>query len=391
MSRLPVAGKLVQHTSLGLLLTLAAGALPAQAGAVKDTLVKRTGERLRNVEILELSSDNVKYRRAGTESTLLATLVSHVEWSDPPEAYSLARGALNRGDTEAAANLFMEGANKATEGKRAALAAECQFLAGRVLALSMGQDTGRASAAKAALTAYLEAHAKGFNTPEARLLIARSQRVGGDNAGAEASLKALTDQAAQQGLGLIWDARAKLERAQLALAQNNPTAARSEFQGVRSAVDAAMSNATGSDAAELGNLRTLAVVSEGEAYFRDNKVAEAKKYFAQLATSSTDEALRAAALAGEAQAIVLQAVDKVDVKALREAQIKLAQATLGDTANSETTAKAMFFQAKILLALGPVAETDTFKRRARDYLESVARYYPSSTWAGEARAELQKK
>jgi tetratricopeptide (TPR) repeat protein len=362
----------------------------AAQGVVKDTLVKRSGERLRAVELIELGSETVKYRKAGAEATMPAVQLAHVEWTDPPDAFDLGRGALDKGDSEAAANFFQEAATKASDANRKVLATECRFQAARALALGMGNDTNRASAAKTALQAFIDGAAGNFRLLEARLLHARALRVGGDAAGAEAALKAFEDDALKQGWGLGWDARAKLERAQLLLAQNKAAEARTAFQGVRSAVDAALGTAQGNDAKDLEALKMLAVVNEGETYVREAKLDEAKKYFAQLASTSRSDPVRAAALAGEAHAVVLSTGGKPEVKPLRDAQQKLAEAILLDTDNGDTTAKAMVLQGKILTTLGPQHEADNFKQRARDYFETVVKYYGSSPWASEARVEMTK-
>lgn len=384
-SKLSVALVLGLSASVSLSTT---GSLPAQK-TVKDTLVKRSGERLRAVEILELGSESISYRRSGSDSTMPAIQLAHVEWNEPPDAYELGRAALDKGDSVAAANFFEEAASKAAEAGRKALELDCKFLAGRALALGMGNDKSRASAAQAALQAYLDAAANGFRVPEARLLKARAQRVAGDAAGAEAGLKEFEELALKQGWRLSWDARAKLERAQLLLEQNKAAEARTAFQGVRSAVDAALGTATGNDAVELESLKMLAVVSEGETFLREKKLDDAKRYFSQLATSSNTNPVKAAALAGEAHALVLGTAGKVDVKALREAQQKLAQAIVLDSANGDTSAKAMYLQGQILTTLGPDNEADNYKQRARDYFETVIKYYSSSPWAAEARAALQ--
>jgi len=373
------------------ILAAAAFCLPTLTAqkAIKDTLVKRSGERIRAVEILELGSENVTYRSGGTDSSMPTIQLSHVEWTEPPDAYDLGRGALDKGDSEAAANFFQEAAAKAAEAGRKALELDCKFMAGKALALGMGADAKRAGAALTGLQAYLDAAPNGFHVPEARLLKARAQRIGGDAAGAEAGLKEFEELALKQGWGLAWDARAKLERAKLYLEQNKAADARTAFQGVKSAVDAALGHATGNDARELESLKMLAVVSEGETYLREKKLDEAKRYFAQLATTSTANPVRAAALAGEAHAAVL-AASKTDVKQLREAQLKLAQAVVLDSANADTTAKALFLQGQILTTLGPEHEADNFKQRARDYFETVVKYYGSSPWANEARTALQQ-
>lgn len=404
MSRMPLprAGRAVPspgadttprhlHQAAALLAALLVGSAGASAQqTVKDSLVKRSGERVRGVEIVDLGSENVTYRRGGSESSMPASQLSHVEWAEPPDAYGLGRGALEKGDSEAAANFFLEASTKAAENGRKALELECRFLAARALALGMGEDATRAKAAQTALQGYLDAAPKGFHVPEARLLQARAQRIAGDAAGAEAALKEFEGAAIAQGWGLAWDARAKLERARVLLAQNKVGEARTSFQGVKSAVDAALGSATGNEAQELQELKMLAIVSEGETYLMEKDLDRAKQYFAQLASTSNSGPVRAAALAGEAHALVLATAGNTDVKALREAQQKLAQAIVLDSANADTTAKALFLQGQILTTLGPQHEADNYKQRARDYYETVVKHYSDSPWAAEARAALQK-
>ncbi len=372
---------------------LAAVLLVATATAqapIRDALIKKSGERIRGVEILQIGLDVVKFRRGTTESEMPALQLLQVEWTEPPEAMELGRAAMARSDTAAAANFFQEAATRSAEAGRKALEQECRFLAARALALGMGSDATKAGAARDALKAFVDVAGKAFRSPEARLLQARATRVAGDAAGSESQLKAIEEAALVEGWGLIWDARAKLEKAIALVEQAKGTEARVAYQAVSSVVDAAIGSASGPDAQELQSMKMLALVGQGETYLKENKVAEAKDFFAKLANGGGGPTARAAALAGEAHAILLQASASGDIKSMRDAQQKAAEAVLLDSASGDTTAKAMFVQGRLLLALGANGESDNYKQRARDYFDSIVRHYGSSPWANEARLELSK-
>lgn len=365
-------------------------AAAAAQAPVKDTLIKKSGERIRGVEVLQVDIDVVKYRRGGSDSEMPAMQLLQVEWTEPPEAMELGRAAMERGDTAAAANFYQEAATRSAEAGRKALEQECRFLAARSLAAGVGGDASKAGAARDALKAFVDGAGKAFRSPEARLLLARTTRLAGDAAASETQLKGIEEAALVEGWGLIWDARAKFEKAIALVELSKGTEARIAYQAVASVVDASLGSASGPDAAELQSLKMLALVGQGETYLKEDKVAEAKDFFAKLATAGGGAGSRAAALAGEAHALLLQAAAKADIKSLRDAQLKAAEAILLDNTSGDTTAKALFVQGRLLLALGAANESDNYKQRARSYFDSVVRYYGTSPWANEARLELAK-
>lgn len=357
---------------------------------VKDALIKKSGERIRGVEVLDVGLDVVKFRRGGSDSEMPAMQLLQIEWTEPPEAMELGRGAMERGDTSAAANFYQEAATRAAEAGRKALEQECRFLAARALAAGVGSDASKAGAARDALKVFVDGAGKAFRSPEARLLLARTTRLAGDAAASETLLKGIEEAALVEGWGLIWDARAKFEKAIALVEQGKGTEARIAYQAVASVVDASLGSASGPDAVELQSLKMLALVGQGETYLKEDKIAEAKAFFAKLATAGGGAGSRAAALAGEAHALLLQTAGKPDTKSLRDAQLKAAEAILLDHTSGDTTAKALYVQGRLLLALGSANESDNYKQRARSYFDSVVRYYGTSPWANEARLELAK-
>jgi hypothetical protein len=369
-----------------LLASLAVCAAPASAQKKpKDTIHKKSGGSLRAVEVLEMTISSIKYDRAGGGAGELPSFdLAGIDWFEPPEAFGLAAAAMARGDAETAANLFQEAA---AQTQREVLKTECQFLGARALTLAMGNDKAKATAAITALQGFLDKAEKGFRSPEAKLLLGRAHRVNGDAEAAAKLFGEVESAAVAEGFGLIWQGKAKVEQALALRAQGKFNEARMAFQSAEQAIDSALTQ-PGPDAAELQSLKLLAVVGLGETYVEENKHDEAKRYFAGLAAKGGPA--RAAALAGEAHAIYLQALPKKDVPGLRTAQLKAAEATVADAASDEPTAKSLYLQGMILLALGPSAESDTYRTRAADYFDSVVRYYPNSPWAAAARTELRK-
>ena len=139
---------------------------------------------------------------------------------------------------------------------------------------------------------------------------------------------------------------------------------------------------------ELEAMKLEATVAEGETYLADKNYAQAVSFYRALAQQpprGRDTAAYAAAKAGEGQALYLDAAASNKPAQLRQAQLALAEAVVLDTAGGETTAKATYFHALCLLALGSERETEDFRSRAMAMLDTVVNQYPSSRWASEAR------
>jgi len=107
------------------------GATGARAqDAINDIIQTTQGARLRGVEVVETTSDTIKYKQGGTVSELPATRLLEITWSEPPEEFALGRAALRSGDFATAANMFTEAASKT---KRDPLEQECRYQAGAAL------------------------------------------------------------------------------------------------------------------------------------------------------------------------------------------------------------------------------------------------------------------
>ncbi len=370
-------------------LLLVGGALPAQK--IKDTILKKDGARLRGVEIVDMTTTSVVFKRGAEQAELPAVQLASIQWSEPPEEFAQATVAENRGDFEAAANLYAEASKKSD---RKVFQLEAKFLANRALVhAAVGRDAARAQTAADSLASFVGEVGKGLRAPEAKLLQGKALRMAGKGAEAEKILKEIEDTAVKENWGFVWDARAKYEKALAQLAQNKPADARSAYQSVASAVDAALAATPGGKDSEMEELRMLSLVGQGETYIAEKNPDQASSYFDGLAQRSQGKspALYAAALAGKGEALYLKAGASKDPALLRRAQIELAQASIHDTGTGATTAKALYYTGKLILDLGASRESEQFKARARSYFESVLRNYGQTPFAALAKAELEKK
>jgi hypothetical protein len=364
------------QTSAALAAVLAA---PLCAQRIQDTIVKIDGSRLRGIEVTSATPTQVAFKRGGTDESLPASEVREIEWHDPPVTFGEADAALQRGDFAKAATYFKEAAGGA---ERELLKRDAAFRAAQALLEAASTEPDRAAQAAAEFQEYLGAAADGFRVPAARLGIARALVLQGKGAEAEAALVQLEQDAVGNGWGFYWDATAKFERARAQVAEGKHGDARATFRSVVSAVDAAL--AASSTDPRLETLKSRAAVAEGETHVAEKNYDAALQFYRRLAASD-NAALQAAGLAGEGQCLFLQAEATKDASALRGAQLALARANLLDTTAGDTTAKALFFSGKVLLALS--GDRDA-KSRADGYFETVARHYAHTPWAAPARAAL---
>ncbi len=366
---------------------------PLAAQSPKDVIVLRDGTRQRNVEVLEMKLATVSFKKGAATESLPGAAIAQVLFDAAPDSYKLARGAYDKGDFAKAAELFME-ASKAEARKP--LQIDAHFHAGRSLAAASAKDPSRRESALTTLEGYLTENADGFHVPEARILVGRTLKLLGRTAEAETKLKEADEAASREGWSAIWQAMAKFELAELQSEAGRAAEARTAFQSVASLADGAAAQSP-TDRAMLSDLRIRATVAQGETFIREKKYDDALRYYRGLAGGSGAAGemnpLKAAALAGEGQAVFLSLKDPkaaTSVPQIRQAQEMLARAGLLDATSSGTTAKSLYYQGLILLALGNERERDS-KQRANMLFDSVVRYYPETRWAPLARAELDKR
>lgn len=363
---------------------LATAGIASSQNKYQDTILQKSGQRIRGVQVIEMTAARILYRVGNEESEIPASALARIQWDEPPESFMLARAAVDRADFAEAANLYSE---TARDTERPALKLEAQFLAAEALVNSSSGDQAKATSAVVALQIYLSDAPDGYRLPDALLLQGRALVGAGRAPEAETSLLELEAKTSSQGWDGIWSVRAKIEKAKAQLAQGKLNDARGSF---RAAIAAGSALAKDGSDPEISQLIANASVGEGDTLVAENKLELAIEFFRKLLASADDRAISAAAQAGLGESLYLNAMAKGSDSDLREAQLALATANLLDGNARETTAKALFYAGKVLLALGPDREQQDYKSRAMKYFRTVSRYYPQTVWAGKATAETNK-
>ena len=184
------------------------------------------------------------------------------------------------------------------------------------------------------------------------------------------------------GWPLRWIAHIQQTLGTAQYAQNKYSDARASYQAVAGAADSAMGQDNKHNA-ELTAIKTNSLVMQGETYIGEKMLNEALSYFQNL-TNSNAKGVKAAAHAGQGQILFLQGGS--DTTKLRQAQLALARASIEPDTSDSTSAKALFYMAKVLTALGDKEKNAL--ARAKTYYRSVSSHYSNTPWAPLARKEL---
>jgi tetratricopeptide (TPR) repeat protein len=351
-----------------------------------DVISLRDGRRLRGVEITSATATAVHYKRKAEASEIPTVLVLDIEWGGQPEEVAQAKAAMRTGDAAGAANLFMAAAGKTG---RAPLKAEYEFLAAEALQRGSARDKAGAAEAARRLEAWIGANADSMRMPDALMALGRAQVGAEAFPEAEGTFKKLADDAVGNGWSAIWGARGKLGLANAQMARGDFANARATFASAATALGALSEEERKSE--EAIAIEAEALVGTGESMIQQGKFADALSYFRdEVGRRATTDAIRAAAKAGEGEAIYLQAKNGGSGDDLRKAQIAFADANLLDDVGGATTAKALYYTGLILLALGPDRDGPNVQTRAAEYFESVTREYADTRWAALAAAELKR-
>ncbi|MBL8737605.1 MAG: hypothetical protein JNL12_14335 [Planctomycetes bacterium] len=366
-------------------LLLAAALLAPLAPAQKnnDVLLRTDGARMRGLEISELLLTGVRGKRnAGKDDfELPASLVADVEWGNLPESFLAGRSALQRGDFAAATQFFGD-----VKTDRPLIQTDAEFFLVKAAVAAAGTDRNAAATAAERAKKWLTDHVNHWRTPEAMLLAGRAERFAGLGGAAAATLRELDERALRDSFGAVWSARAKFELAMTLLADGKGGEARSAFTSTATAADAALGKPSPADA-ELRELKTQALVGEGETYLVEKDFGRAESFFLDL-TSGREPLLVPVGHAGAGEAIFHAAQASKKPSDFRRAQLSLAKASVLDRQAGEASAKANYYLGRCLLELGVEHEGDSFRQRANAYFQLVLSNYPSSRFAALAKLEL---
>ena len=288
--------------TIRIVLPAALACLFAADAFAQDTIVTREGRRMRGVEIVGLTTEFATYKQGDQELQLAADKVAEITWADPPEAFGLGRAALRTGDFATAVNQFLEAAQKT---EREPLKAEATYLAGEAMARAGASDPAKAADAAQMLADWLNNHPDGFRTPDAMLARGRALIAADQPQEAETILETLANDSLTKNWPLVWGALAKFEQARAQMKREQYASARTTFRAAISAAKAARDADTGNQ--ELLSLEADANVGIGETWVSEKNFDDALRYYRDLAKTAENPAVRAAALAGEGEALLLRA------------------------------------------------------------------------------------
>ncbi|HET6202809.1 MAG TPA: tetratricopeptide repeat protein [Planctomycetota bacterium] len=350
-----------------------AAALAASLGSAsgssldrRDVIVTSDGRRLAVDEVLADALPEVRYRLQGSERTIPASAVLRIEYRDEPPALRQAREKRDPQASHRALAIARE-----AKGVRPWLAEAVDFESAGVLEAWGAAEPGRTEEAAAAYRAFAETYPSSRRFPAALLGRARCL---------ETLLRfddalALFDELGPrlETLGEEAGLELSFERAQVLLAAGRAPEAREALRALEGRIARLP---LGSPPSLLARVR----VAEGDGLLAEGSSAEALAHYRRLlAEADGDFELRAAARAGEGEALL--GVGKV-----REAMFALAEARAIDPAGGPATARATYLLAECHRRL--VGREPDAERRARSYFLEVVNRHSSTPWAGRARAAL---
>jgi tetratricopeptide (TPR) repeat protein len=365
-------------------LVLTTTALPAQKKSKdsgSDRITTQKGKVLRKLEILKEGFTEVTYKKSGKEQKIRTDQVIKIEWGNLPESYQRAGVAAEKGDWEKAASLYQDAANSSS---RAAFSAAAGFLALDALLKTSSGDATKAGSAATNAQNWLDKNADHGKTPETMAMLGKLWLLAAKPEEALAAFKKLEEAVNTKNLPTTWLARARYGQA-MALTDEG------KFEKARQAFGSAAATLRGQDLSKdpaAAAIFIAAEVGKGETLMAEGKFDSALQNFQQITmVAGSNEALKTAAICGQAAALVEIAVAGKDHKKLRNAQDQLARVSATDLLDGDSSAKALYYLGKVVKALGK-DEPDS-ARRSKRYFESVIQGYPDSSWALIAQRALK--
>lgn len=338
-----------------------------------------TGKKMSVERVTAETYQEVRYKKGSKELRLTADKVGKVTYYDAPQSWENGLTFASKGEYENAINSFKLAMEQ--KGVRDWIKTYAQLEIAKVY-----QQWGLSSKEKfsEAVKAYQDLLTQ---NPETRFYaqvlynLAKSYAGSGDLAGALKTFDELAQQAYDKKLGVIWEARAKFERA---VAQLEGGAFDEAVRDLRSAGTFAseqLKSAKDSNLTqELTRIEGLAKLHQGSVMIKKKKFADATRFFNEIMRDDANSReVKAGAECGLGECLLAE-------KKLKEAQYQFARTKVlyGDLA--EQGAKATYFLGVICLDLKE--KEPGYKKRAKEYFTEVVNLYPDSNWANMARAKL---
>jgi outer membrane protein assembly factor BamD (BamD/ComL family) len=363
--------------ALAALLVVAAGVSPEAEAA--DRILMKGGRPLSVDEITADNYDKVEFRKNNATGSQPAAKVRAIEYGDAPESYQLALEKREAGEFENAANLLKSAIGQS--GVRGWIKVQGNFELAETLRRWAARDRTRFAQAIAAYDEVLKAEKSRFR-PDALLGRALSHLGAGDLGKAKADLAQLKKEATDNKYGPGWELRADFTLAQ-ALEEAGDAEAKRAYQSLETFAKsyAANQDIDAADRAYAGELAGLAKLAQGRALLRENRGADAERFFAQIAGDSAEPAaVRAQAVVGVGQAYLAQ-------NKLKEAQLAFAKVRIQHRDQIEATAEATYQLGIVCEALG--AAEPRGAALAQEYFKECVQRFGASRIASKAQEKIR--
>jgi TolA-binding protein len=345
----------------------------------KDIIIRKgSGKKLEVDRILSESFQEVRYKNGNIESKIATDKVKDIQYYDAPESFKNGLSFSDKREYENATNslkLAME-----EKGVRSWIKTYCLFEMAKIY-----QQWGMIVPEKnqEAIKTYQELLQQ---DPESRFTaismfnLAQCIAGSGDLNGAVKAFDRLAKEAYEKKLGVIWEARAKLEKAVARMNGGKLDDAERDFRSALTfTTEQAESGAEPSVVQELQKMAGLAMLNQGTVMIKKKNLNGARDFFEKIIKDETaTRSIKAGAECGLGECLLSE-------KKLKEAQIQFAK-TRVQYFDLEEAAHATYQLGLLCLELKD--KEPNYKKRAREYFMQVTALYPDTEWAKLAKAKI---
>jgi len=332
--------------------------------------------------VLSEDINKVKYKLDGVAQAqeIDAAQVADISYDDAPDAYKQGRELLKKGDAENAANSFRLALKQKTKNNW--INVYGNYYLGQALQAWGAKDAGKLKEAATVYTQLLKDAPDCRFMPDALKRNADVLAAAKDANGAAALYDRLAQVARERKLGIAWECRALILKADAFLTANMTKEAEAAYAAAGSFAE---SNAGAQkDEAikrELDAISGRASLSQGAALLRNKKFGEARSFFEKVA-SRPNAAPEVIAAARNGVGEVLLEEGKP-----RDALEQFARVRVVFYLAREEVARATYFLGRTMQALKDAEPNG--KKKANEYFAEVIERYGDTPWADRARAEIK--
>lgn len=364
-----------------LVLTIASIALLVPATAAKDQVFRKGSRKPLTVTVISEDYSVIKYKPTGVdqELELRADLVERIAYADTPQAYTNGIASLESGDYKNAVSSLQLALKSKTRGNWITRYANYQL--GRAYFQWGATDPAKYTDAAKSFDELLKKDPDNRFLPQALRFRGLSLSRSGDARGAGQVFDQLASEAQSKKLGLVWEAEARILKADAFSNNNLPNDASSAY---KLALDFARSNAqTQKDEAirnELSAIAGRAQLSQGESLLKAKNYREARRFFETVASNQdSNPSVIAGAQCGLGE--VLLAEGKYQAAFEKFAKVRVVHYL-----SRAEAARATYFMGTCCLK---DEKEPGGKRKATEYFREVVNRYADTQWAEDARANLK--